>query len=357
LLVFYVQTIIVYIFSLYARLSLNRNRVIRFACISFVIVVLVLVSGLRSGIGDTGDYVHLYKLIGPEYVSSGGYEPGFILFFRVLKIISDNPQFMIFVTSVIINVAIIWAISKYPGYFELSTFLYITSGYYLVTMNGIRQSIAAAVLFACTHFIIKGKFKSFTAAVLLASTFHTSAVILIPVYFVARNEAWSKKICKYIIVLLIALIFFQPIMDYVFTLLGDSKYGAYKDFNEGGANIIRVAIYAVPVFLSYIKRRQIKEQWPESDVFVNITLLNFLIMCFSLYNWIFARFTIYFQLYGIVLLAYIIKSIPRREEKNFLYYGLVTCYFIFFYYEHVITLNIVYRSNYISMVNTMITQL
>ena len=42
-------------------------------------------------------------------------------------------------------------------YFEIATFLYVASGYYLVTMNGIRQCLAASILFAATPFLIKRK--------------------------------------------------------------------------------------------------------------------------------------------------------------------------------------------------------
>jgi transmembrane protein EpsG len=346
LLIFYIELVSVYIFSLYARLISQRNKMLERILIIFVIAILLLVSGLRTNIGDTGSYTYLYGLIGPQYVSKGGYEPGFILFFRFLKTISRDPQFMLFVTSLIINVFNIWTISKYPGYFELNVFMYITSGYYIVTMNGIRQSLAAAVLFACTNLIIKGKFIYYSLIVLVMCSFHSSAIVLIPVYFMVRNEAWSRKVYMFIALFLIALIFYEPLMGAVFNALEDTKVGAYKNFKEGGANIIRVAVYAVPVILAYVKREQVKEKWPESNVFVNMALLNLMVMVFSLNNWIFARFTIYFQLYGFILLAFIIKYCVNKKEKNFLYFGLVIGYLFFFWYEQAVSLDIQYKTNF-----------
>jgi transmembrane protein EpsG len=325
-------------------LSECRSKILEGVFIIFVISLLFLVSGLRNGIGDTPMYKYLYQLVGPNYISNGGYEPGFILFFKVLKRISQDPQFMILVTSLIINVANIWRIKGYPGYFELTTFMYITSGYYLVTMNGIRQSIAAAIIFACTNFIIKGRFLCYLVSVALMYSFHTSAIVMIPVYFLVRNDAWSRKVYLFIGIFLIGLLFYGPLMDTAFNALSNTKFGGYKNFNEGGANIIRVAVYAIPVVLAYIKKEQVKERWSESNIFVNMALLNLIIMMFALNNWIFARFSIYFEVYDFVLLSYIIKYCTNKKEKRLLYYGLLVAYSAFFWYEQAITLNIQYNS-------------
>ena len=40
----------------------------------------MLVSGLRSGIGDTGMYKHLYGMLQQGTVPEDSYEPGFIFF-------------------------------------------------------------------------------------------------------------------------------------------------------------------------------------------------------------------------------------------------------------------------------------
>ena len=82
--------------------------------------------------------------------------------------------------------------------------------------------------------------------------------------------------------------------------------------------------------------------------YVNMSIINAIVVAFSLYNWIFARFQIYFQLYNFVLLPYIIKNcFVNRKERDLVYYGFIICYFIFFYYEQVIGgVGLGYKSNY-----------
>ncbi|MFQ9313473.1 MAG: EpsG family protein [Clostridium perfringens] len=342
---FYFALIGSYVFSLIARIIKNKKNYPNLYFSIFVILLLALIAGLRWGIGDTPAYVHLYSLIEPGYDPKGGYELGFVLFLAILKIISKDPQFMIFVTGIITTILNLWTIRKYckDSYFELAIFVYVASGYYLVTMNGIRQSLAASIIFAGTSFILRGEFKKYLFLCILMTTFHTSALVMIPAYYVVRNEAWSKRIYQLLILFLIGMFLYEPLMAVVYKLLGNSKYADYQNFNEGGSNILRVIVFAIPVILSYIKRDKLKE-WPEANVFVNMSLISFFIMGFSLYNWIFARFTIYFQLYNFILFPYIIKKCFLGSERRLVYYCFLVCYFLFFIYEYKISLGIIYTS-------------
>lgn len=348
--VFYLTLISTFIISLIARIIEDKNKRPNLFFSIIVIVILSLVAGLRWGIGDTSNYVHLYSLIGPDYdVFNGGYEPGFIIFLSLLKSISKDPQFLLLATSLIIHISNIWFIRKYSkdSYFELGVLMYISSGYYLTTMNGMRQCLVAAILFAATSFIINGNFKLYLSTCLLMSTFHSSALIMIPVYFIARQEAWSKNIYRVIVLFIIGMFLYDPMIDIIFNLLKGSRYEEYSSFNEGGANILRVVVQFVPVFLAYIKRDILKEKWPNSNIFINISLVNVIIMGFSLYNWIFARFNVYTQLYTFILLPYILKHcFPNIREKRLVYFCFIVCYFIFFIYEYKISSAVVYKSNF-----------
>ncbi len=340
---FYIVLFFSFIFALLARCLSNKlNKPSLFYTV-VVILILALFSGLRWGIGDTPFYVHTYNLLGPGFTADG-YEKGFLLIMQILKKISADPQFMIFVLGVVTTALNVWIMRQYSACFELSVFMYITSGFYLVTMNGIRQCLAAAFLFAGTNLIIKGKFKLYLLLVLLMTTIHNTAIVMIPLYFIARMKPWSKSIYMVLFVFLIGLFFYEPMMQ-ILSQVSD-KAATYSESTEGGASIIRVAVYVVPVILSYIKRKELSEIWPESDIFVNISLVNLVIMVFSLYNWVFARFNIYTQIYTFVLLPYIIIKCLKGKERRLIYYGLIAAYFVFFIFEYKISLNIVYTTNF-----------
>lgn len=341
---FYLTLLTVYMFSLLARIIRNKYKKLSWIFVIIVILILTLVSGLRDGIGDTSMYEHLYTLITPEYDANGGYEAGFIFFLKFLKTISEETQFMVMVISIIINVLMVIAMYIFTedGYFEIAIFLYVTSGYYIVTMNGMRQAIAGAILFISTIFIIKRKFILYLIVCLLMITIHQSAFVMIPIYFIVREKAWHKKTNILFGMAIVGLLFYDPIMS----LLGDSKYGGYASSNEGGANIIRVAIYMVPVVLSYLKKENIFKEWKDGDIFVNMTTICGIIMLFSAVNWIFARFTIYFQPYNFIVFAFMFKNSFKSKEKRLIYFGLMVCYFLFFYYDNAVVIGVDYKSNF-----------
>lgn len=356
--IFYMLLFGTFPLTLLARLSNKMNKYKRPEILLslMVITALILVAGLRNGIGDTGAYKHFYDIVGKEPSMSiavenakDSYESGFTALFWILNQISHDPQLMIFVCAFITNLLNLWTMRIYSKIFELEIYMYITSGFYLVTMNGIRQCLAAAVIFAATKYIVDGKFIKYTLVILLMSTIHSSTLVMIPVYFIVRCEAWSKTIIKIIIVASIALIFSQPLIDTFFEASEGTKYEAYENTmeTEGWANPIRTAIAAVPVVLSYIYRDKIKKNWKESDIFVNMTLLSLIISIFSMINWVFNRFNIYFQIYSFILLPYIVVNCFEKKDRKLIYAGFLACYFLFYYYDHVMAMGINYTSDFI----------
>jgi transmembrane protein EpsG len=307
---------------------------------------LVLVSGLRNNIGDTFFYKHAYDLI-PEFgwddiVSNK--EKGFRFLQLILHKFSDDPQILLFTCALITNVLIVMVLYRYSRLFELGLCIYITSGLYLVSMNGIRQFLAGAILFAATKYIMDGSWKKYMLVVLLASSFHESALILIPIYFIVRRKAWTKPTFFLLFLAIILCIGYNQLSGVLFEVVGD--YGQYKNFDGGGANLIRVIVQAAPLIPAYLGREKLRELFPKSDYLVNLSVLGVVFMIISLQNWIFARFIIYFGLYNLILISWIVVLFAKKEQK-LIYYAILICYLAYFYYEHTITLNIIYKSDYL----------
>ncbi|MES5918248.1 EpsG family protein [Bacillus cereus group sp. RP37] len=307
---------------------------------------LVLVAGLRNNIGDTYFYMHAYNVteFNWEYIQNNK-DMGFNIFQMILKGYTDDPQAMVFITALITNLLIVVTLYKYSRLIEISLYVYITSGMYLVSMNGIRQYLAAAIVFAATKYIFDGNWKMYVLIVLFASTFHQSALVLIPVYFLIRRRAWSGITFILLFLAVLIVIGFNQFTEVLFKAIEDTQYSQYKEFHEGGANILRVVVDSTPLILAYIGRDRLREIFPKCDVIVNMALLGTVFMFISTQNWIFARFSIYFGLYQLILIAWVIKLFTKKDRK-LIYYSILLCYFIYFVYEHIITLGVIYKSNY-----------
>ena len=317
-----------------------------------VVMTLIIISGLRQGIGDTYFYKHSYELL-YENIDSFKIDAdfGFSIFSILLMQISSDPQILIFTAALITNLFNCIIFYKYKNYIELQLYMYIASGYYLTTMNGLRQSLAATLLFICTPLIIKGKFKLYLLFILIISTIHASALIMIPIYFIAKQAPWSKKIWVMIMIAIMSALFYDIFIQLLNSFLSNTQYAYYKDFSEGGSSGIRAIVNLIPAILAYVKRNELKEKWPASNIFINISLINAIFVSFGMFNWIFNRFSIYFQLYNFILLPYIIKNCFKGKEKRVIYFLFLICYFIFFYREQVIGLNMNYTSDYLNFNN------
>ncbi|PFH85590.1 EpsG family protein [Bacillus sp. AFS088145] len=358
--IFWFNLAIVFVFSFMARIAsrasisstatlssvyIKPNKTLAFV----VLITLVCVSGLRSNIGDTYAYVDIYKRhdFTWNYILESK-DIGFGVLQMILKYFSSNPQIMLITTAIITNVLVIFTLYNYSRIFELSVYVYITGGLFLVSMNGIRQVLAASIAFAGIRLLLEGSFKRYLLVILLASLFHQTALILIPIYFLVRFKAWSKVTIALLLFSIVFIIGFNQLSTYLFNAIQDTQYAVYKNFQEGGASVIRVAVTGIPLLIAFMGREKLREINPKSDIVVNMALLGFVFMLISTQNWIFARISIYFSFYQLILISWIVKLFRVRDQK-LIYYGILICYFFYYYYENVISLQIQYFSDYINL--------
>ncbi|MFS0638312.1 EpsG family protein [Mesobacillus foraminis] len=313
------------------------------------LVSLVIVSGLRNNIGDTYFYMHSYQIQNFNLNSiyfKGDF--GFNILQGILQSMSSDPQILIFTTALITNTLIVLVLYKYSRMIDLSLYVYITAGLYTVSMNGIRQFLAAAILFCVTKYLLSGEFKKYLLVILLASTIHNSALIFIPMYFIVRREAWTRVTFLLLVLSILIVLGFNEFSSFLFSTIKDTHYGQYSEFSEGGASVLRVIVNTVPVFIAFLGKEKLRQLWPKSDYIVNLSVINLVFLIVSTQNWIFARFTIYFSLYNLILISWIVLLF-KYNNRRFIYFSIFVCYLMFFYYEQVISLNIQYKSDYIDI--------
>lgn len=64
---------------------------------------------------------------------------------------------------------------------------------YFSAFNGMRQWIASIILFWAIKYIWNDNFIKYFICVILASTIHISALIMIPVYFIVKERPFGRK--------------------------------------------------------------------------------------------------------------------------------------------------------------------
>lgn len=146
-----------------------------------IVVALSLVSGLRAvtvGI-DTKTYFSAFSVISEGMRQSVfGLEQTFVYICAILLKIWNNNNFLLTVFALISNGCVMFRIWKDRGRISFA-FAFLT--YYVLffpfSLNGIRQFVAAAIIFYATYFIKDGKYIRFAVLTAIAALFHVSSVI------------------------------------------------------------------------------------------------------------------------------------------------------------------------------------
>lgn len=170
-----------------------------------------------------------------------------------------------------------------------------------------------------------------------------------PLYFLLDKEAWGKT-TKIFLLIGVGLYLTYPVTGPILAdFLNETQYSHYSEAlvsTGDGANIIRVAVAAVPVVLSFKCRKTILLKEKYGNIVINGTILYFIFTLLANKFWIYARMNIFFSLFTIILLCYVIRYAFTKESTKIVYVSAIILYFGYYYYSMVISMSINYTSKF-----------
>ena len=316
-----------------------------------LVIPLILIAGFRdwdlaSKFGDTGYYILDYRnspgSLG-EVMSKIDWDaraPGYQIFMALVKQLTNADY-----TGFFIIVASIQTICLLIGYrrncedIVICIFLFFASTDFMSwEMNGIRQFLVVAILFAIFPLVQKRRFFLFALIVLVLFTIHKSALIVIPIYIAALGKPFNKKTIIGLLAIMIALVFAGEFTNFMDDSLQGTVYKNMVSEFEGdnGTNIIRVFVYSIPAFLAIINRGKINEDTPEIiKISVNMSLFTAALYMLSIpiSGVYMGRLPIYCSLFNYILLPWEIKNFFREDTRNLIKIAMVIFYLVFYVYQ------------------------
>lgn len=316
----------------------------------FAVIPLILWTINRPlSFGDSDAYMKMFTALPntlselPSYITGVEKDRGFsVLSILIKSIVGDRYKLYFAVLATIQMLSLTLVFRKYSSNFVLSLFMFVATTDYLSWMhNGVRQFTAVALIFAATELMLKKKYVPLIAVILLASTIHGSALLMIPIVFVVQGRPWNKKTVLAIVVFLAAIVFVDNFTTLLDTLLADTQYtnvvSDWQAGNDDGTNPIRVLVYAIPTLLSVIGIRYIKaEKDPVIDLACNMGILSTMLYCLStVTSGIFiGRLPVYCSMYATgILLPWELDNIFTKESSRLLKLGTIVCFLAFYYYQ------------------------
>lgn len=300
-----------------------------------IIIFLVIISGFRDLTYIGGDE-HAYRITFEKILNNGfefnldNKEIGFKLLIYVLSLISDNSQILIFICALITNVLILLTLYKYSKHFTFSLFLYITLGMYFSSFNIMRQYLAIAICFWAIRYVLNRKFIKYLLCILIASSIHISALILIPMYFLVNLKILEKKYFLVLGVSILIAISFDKVMEIWGNISDENLYSNYVAWyfsEQVGVNIIRIIVNILPVIFMLILRKSFINNRNNSK-FLYYSIVSTGILIIS-YNFIYvARLAAYFGIFNTIMIPELINSLKNRKTKNIIFMLVIIFYIL-----------------------------
>lgn len=328
-------------------------------------VVFSVFSGLRNRAGDTQAY--LIKL---EEMLQSGDRPGlgfgknknfqFIMWWtndlgNKTGFFKDDYQMFILITALASLIPVIYILYKYSASYELAIALFVYEGYFAASLNGIRQYVAAGIMVLATKYLLsekKNAFFYYLPFILISYTIHSSVIILVPIFFLIRRKSFTAMFYVITVASIVITITFDSFLSTFFDTIENTSYSGYATTGwftsgeEGGASVFRALVAAVPLVLSYFRLDFIRERLgKKGDMLINLCLFRTVFQIVAVYNWIFARLTIYLDVYYIILLIWLLKYAYAEYDRKVVY-GLATFLF-YIYFNNMRYMIDAYSSKYI----------
>lgn len=172
--------------------------------ILFSLLIFAFFSGIRWNVGvDHLSYLSYYnELLNKRQFLSREMEPGFLFISKIFASLNIHFTFYFAFWAFLQLFFIYYAFKDERYLLPFIGIVIIMGPQYLSWMNGIRQMLAACIFVYSIHFIKNRKLIPYIITILIAATFHKSAILLLAFYFIPQKDYFKNRYVN--IVLLIA---------------------------------------------------------------------------------------------------------------------------------------------------------
>lgn len=288
--------------------------------LSFSIIFLLL--ALRYDFGNDYQayfegFLDINRRAEVNYLSVDNYfEPGWVFLCRLF----DGPGFFIMVAALAaVNCLVYYFLinkNVHPKYYWLATFLYVFNpGLLLIHSSAMRQSLAIAIFLVAIQFIKKKRPLSYFGSISFASLFHSSALVLIPLYVLGLlNFRIRPAIIVSALILFCSLFFVGEHLSLYISSFVQSLFSRYEEY-EGVVEIKSGIglLYTFCVLTAILAFEGVQSE--KNSIYFKIAIIGYFIMPLALYISAIARVSMYFQPALLVVLPLVLTAIRDNTIK------------------------------------------
>jgi transmembrane protein EpsG len=305
--------------------TLEDNRILNvFHWLGLILISFVV--GYRYNVGvDWGAYKNTFERLksSESFFNNSYMEIGYLKINQWVIDMGWDYTAMFFIVALLSWFFIFISVPK--KVLPLTIFFLFTDEYFFWSMNGVRQFMAISIFLYAIKFILSKDLFYYIVFISLASLFHLSALVLIPLYFLPINKLYNQKIW---LLLLIASIFMNKtsivssLIDTIFLVLADyvpifKVYGEYansenllsKELHFGLGYYLKLLTSFFIIFFS----KDVIKKHPNTKVYFILFFIGAIFTNVFMGIQIVTRFITYFNFVKPVALAFIVYYLWNRK--------------------------------------------
>lgn len=302
----------------------KRIKIKKVVCTLICIEVILFASLRGYSVGaDTRVYLNALEyyrslphdlILQAELVWPYDFEPGYFLLTKVCSWLNMNNTQFLFVVAVLVYVPIFMFIYKYSCNPYISLLVYFSFGMFSYSLGIFRQMIAVSICLMSVDYIKTREFWKFLVCVLVAMSFHTTAIIFLIMYFLSLFDLskFPKLVFLASIISLVFGSFFMRIAVFVFP-----QYRSYWDQSQSGGTYFALILYAISYLTySYIIRK--RKACIEEKIIINAIAIAMILQGMSYSVSFFGRVVYYFSVFLLPAIPNLLfKLIRVKKSMNF----------------------------------------
>lgn len=227
---------------------------------------------------------------------------------------TQNFQWVVIITSFLTIFLLTIVIYQYSKYYTLSFLLYIPF-FYFFTLSGVRQGLALSISLMSFRFLKEKKFFKYLLVILLAASFHYTALVMIPAYFVLNIKLDWKRMSVIGALAFLIYLFTEKIFLLMTRLIPKyAGYGTEAGIEQylNGQSWKSMAICLLIFVLMLLFHSRMEEKDSRNSVYLNISFISVLISLFQTKVGVLDRFPYFFNIYMIFSLPMLIDCIDKK---------------------------------------------
>lgn len=277
--------------------------------LSFIILFIISAyRGVEVGTDTINYELYFYNIINNLNDTRYLVEPGWVYLNDIVGYFQGEFRDVLVLTSAVTLTLIYFVANRFSKNPMLTIAIYYLLYFYFISFNISRQMVAVSIALLALVYLTKNKYFIFLCFVFLATFFHKSAFVLLPLVLVSQLPSSRMKIYALVFISMVVGIFGVSYLPKLAVFLG---YGHYLS-NYGYGNYlgpIVVLIFYNFIFISFYLMSDRKAI--ETKIFIAFVISFNLLARFPFGS----RIYIYLSIYQLLFLPYCLHGVVVKKDK------------------------------------------